>query len=564
VLVSDAVATAVASLGTEAAFGLAGSGNFMLVNALRDAGVDYHGACHEAGAVAMADGYARASGRVGVATLHQGPGFTNALTPLLEAVKSATPLVVLAAESPARAAHGNQVVDQERLADSLGAVVLRVDEPGTAMESVAEAFRRTEEERRPVVVGLPIDIQVRDLPIDATEAPRPHSTPRRPPADAAVTALADALAQSRRPLILAGRGAVAADAGPPLLALAELIGAPLTTTIVAKGLFSGAPLHAGVLGGFASPLTWELADQADMFLVFGASLDAWTTCGGRIPRPTALLARVDDDAAALAEPNPGSLVIDADARLTAEALLECLAGRTRVCGWGAARLRDRLAAYRRTDEIPDAASAALDPRSLAIELNGRLPERRVVALDSGHFLAFASIYLDSPDGRSFLFAQGFQAVGLGLGVAIGAAVACPDRVVAAVLGDGGAKMSLLELDTAVRHALPLAVIVFDDGGYGAEVHDFEPLGVPVDIARFPSRDFAAVARALDATGVTVRSIADLDAMAGWLERPEGPIVLDCKVDPRVDAVSLLTEAGAAEWSMPAPLPPDNRPSGGTC
>jgi 5-guanidino-2-oxopentanoate decarboxylase len=155
-------------------------------------------------------------------------------------------------------------------------------------------------------------------------------------------------------------------------------------------------------------------------------------------------------------------------------------------------------------------------------------------------------------------------VGLGLGVGIGAAVACPGRIVAAVIGDGGAKMSLLELDTAVRHALPLAVIVFDDGGYGAEVHDFEPHGVPVDIARFPSRDFAAVARALGATGITVRSVDDLDALTGWLDQPGGPIVLDCKVDPDVDGVSVLTEAGAAEWSLPAPHSLANQPAGGTC
>lgn len=563
-LVSEAVATAVAGLGTEAAFGLVGSGNFMLVNALCDAGVEYHGACHEAGAVAMADGYARASGRVGVATLHQGPGFTNSLTALTEAVKSGTPIVVLAAELPARATHSNQAVDQAGLAEAVGAVALRLGEPTAAMDDVAEAFGRAEAERCPVVLGLPTDTQAREHPIDATGDCRPRATPPRRPAAGAVTELADALAGSRRPLILAGRGAVSAEAGPALAALAELIGAPLTTTIVAKGLFSGEPLDAGVLGGFASPLAWELAEQADMFLVFGASLDAWTTCGGRVPSRTAVLARVDDDVAALARSTPASPAVHADARLAAEALLECLAGRARARGWREAAVRDRLRSHRRGDEVPEPASEALDPRRLAIELNRTLPEGRVVALDSGHFLAFAGIYLDSPDGRSFLFAQGFQSVGLGLSVGIGAAVACPGRVVAAVLGDGGAKMSLLELDTAVRHDLPIAVIVFDDGGYGAEVHDFEPLGVPVDVARFPSRDFAAIARALGATGLTVRSIADLDAITSWLERPTGPVVLDCKVDPSVDAVSVLTEAGAAEWSMPAPLHLANRPAGGTC
>jgi 5-guanidino-2-oxopentanoate decarboxylase len=113
-------------------------------------------------------------------------------------------------------------------------------------------------------------------------------------------------------------------------------------------------------------------------------------------------------------------------------------------------------------------------------------------------------------------------------------------------------MSLLELDTAVRHALPLVVVVFDDEGYGAEIHDFEPHGIPANIARFPGRDFAALGRAMGAGAATVHSLEDLEALTAWLDRPSGPLVLDCKVDPAVDAASVMTESGAAEWSMPAP------------
>jgi thiamine pyrophosphate-dependent acetolactate synthase large subunit-like protein len=551
VLVCELVGAAVARLGAEAVFGVTGSGNFVLANAMRAAGIDYHAACHEAGAVAMADGYARASGRVGVATVHQGPGFTNGLTALGEAVKSATPLVVLAAEAPPDSSHSSQVLDQAELARAIGAIALRLDDPSAAAADVAEAFGRTEEERCPVVLVLPNDVQAAPAPGGGIERLERHRANATAPSGDALRPLADALLAARRPLIVAGRGAVVAGAAAPLQALGEAIGAPLTATIVAKGLFAGDPFDAGVLGGFASPLTWGLAEQADLLAVFGASLDAWTTCGGQIPGAEATLALVDDDRSALAKRPDASFSVHGDARLTAEAPLDLLAGRTPAWRWRDSGLRALIAADRHPDEIPPAPSAALDPRRLAAELDRRLPRERVVALDSGHFLAFASIYLDSSDGRSFLFAQGFQSVGLGLGVGIGAAVARPERVVAAVLGDGGARMSLMELDTAVRHRLRLAVIVFDDGGYGAEVHDFEPLGVPVDIARFPSRAWAAVGRALGATGVEVRSLDDLDHLTSWLERPDGPIVLDCKVDPEVDAVSILTEAGAAEWSMPS-------------
>ena len=131
-------------------------------------------------------------------------------------------------------------------------------------------------------------------------------------------------------------------------------------------------------------------------------------------------------------------------------------------------------------------------------------------------------------------AQAFQSVGLGLATAIGASVARRDRVTVAVIGDGGARMSLMELDTAVRLALPLLVVVVNDAGYGAEVHDFEPLGVDVELARFPDVDFAAVARSARRTrrnGASPRRPAGRSALAR--RRPDRPLLLDCKVSPDV-------------------------------
>jgi thiamine pyrophosphate-dependent acetolactate synthase large subunit-like protein len=196
--VADAVAACVAAFGTRDVFGLVGSGNLQLANALVSAGATYHGACHEAGAVAMADGYARVSGAVGVATVHQGPGFTNALTALTEAVRSGTPLVLLAAESAA----GNQALDQVAVSESLGARVLRLRGAPDAAAALAQA----RDERRAVVLSLPLDVQSAPADAPTPSFPAPPA-PRRPSRDE-LDRVAETLAAAKRPVILAGRGAL--------------------------------------------------------------------------------------------------------------------------------------------------------------------------------------------------------------------------------------------------------------------------------------------------------------------------------------------------------------------
>jgi thiamine pyrophosphate-dependent acetolactate synthase large subunit-like protein len=145
------------------------------------------------------------------------------------------------------------------------------------------------------------------------------------------------------------------------------------------------------------------------------------------------------------------------------------------------------------------------------------------------------MFLGVPDARAWVFANGFQAVGLGLGVAIGAAVARPDRLTVAAVGDGGLFMALEEIETAARLALRLLVVVYDDRAYGAEVHHFGPMGYDVGTTRFPDADLAALARAAGAAGITVRSPGDLSPVRDWLRAGQGPLVVDAKVNPEVEA-----------------------------
>ncbi len=537
-LASEAVAAALHAEGVDTVFGLVGSGNFAVTVALTARGARLHAARQEGAAVSMADGWARVTGRTGVCTVHQGPGLTNTLTALAEAAKSRTPLVLLAADTAAAALRSNFRVDQHGLVESVGAVAERLHAGDTAGEDARRALRRARRERRPVVLMLPLDVQAEQAPdlADAALAPEPEL--RAPaPAPAAVSEAADLLAGAQRPVIVAGRGAVLAGAREPLAALGDRLGALLVTSAPAHGLFAGLPYAAGIAGGFSSPLTAELLPQADVVLAFGAGLNPWTTHQGTRFDPAAKVIQVDLEADAIGAHRPAAVAILGDAGATAGALVAELDARgTRLAGFRSDGLTEELIARRWSEEpfAPGTTPGTVDPRALTIALDRLLPADRQVALDSGAFMGWPAMYLGVPDAASWVFSNGFQAVGLGLGTAIGAAVARPDRLTVAAVGDGGALMALGELETAARLGLRLLIVVYDDAAYGAEVHHFGPHGLPLDSVRFGDTDLAALARAAGGAGVTVRSLDDLAAVEPWLAEPSpGPLLLDAKVDPEV-------------------------------
>jgi thiamine pyrophosphate-dependent acetolactate synthase large subunit-like protein len=172
----------------------------------------------------------------------------------------------------------------------------------------------------------------------------------------------------------------------------------------------------------------------------------------------------------------------------------------------------------------------IDPRALTAALDDLLPAERIVSVDSGNFMGYPSMFLGVPDEFGFCFTQAFQSVGLGLATAIGAALARPDRLPVAALGDGGLLMGASELETVVRLGLPMAVVVYDDEAYGAEVHHFGPHGAPLDTVRFPETDLAAVARGYGFDGVVVRGPEDLAPVAAWVAGPRAaPLLIDAKV-----------------------------------
>ncbi|HYB28279.1 MAG TPA: thiamine pyrophosphate-binding protein [Solirubrobacteraceae bacterium] len=536
--VADVVGATIAAQGVRDAFGVLGSGNLLVTNALRQRGARFHHARHEMSALCMADGYARVTGAVGVCSVHQGPGLTNAMTGLAEAAKSRTPVLVLAGETQAAALTSNFRIDQHDLVESVGAIADRVHGPGTAADDAARAYQRALTERRPVVLMLPIDIQAQ--PAGQTEPSRPPLPDIAGPAPAqeAITAAADLIQSATRPAIIAGRGAVLAGAGLELDRLGQRIGAILATSAPANGLFAGLPYALGISGGFASPFAASLLPRADLVLVVGASVNHWTTKHGTLIDAGAKVIQVDVEPRAIGRNRPADVAILGDAEATAQALNAELGTRGHTNeGFRTADTAARIATGAwRHERYEDASTEDwIDPRTVSIALNGILPKNRAVAVDSGHFLGYPSMYLDVPDARSWVFPNGFQAVGLGLGNAIGAAIAQPDRPTVAAIGDGGAFMALAELETAARLKLTLLVAIYDDAAYGAEVHHFGPMGHDVSLVRFPDADLAAIARAAGAKAATVRRTEDLAVVEEWLLNPHGPLVLDVKVNPTICA-----------------------------
>jgi len=542
--VAEAVGRALAGLGVNTVFGVVGSGNFHVTNALVAAGARFVAARHEGGATVMADAWARTTGSVGVVTVHQGPGLTNAMTGIAEAAKSRTPLLVLAAEAPE--IRSNFHVDVAGLAAAVGAAGERLYSPASALADAHRAYS-TALGRRTVVLALPLNVQAGQC----EPGPVPGLRRMFPPAPAAeaVAALAGVLREARRPVFVAGRGARGRAA--ELARLADACGALLATSAVAKGLFGGSPWNLDVSGGFASPLAAELISEADVIVGWGCSLNMWTMRHGKLIGPQATLVQVDDDAAALGAHRPVHLGVLGDVAETARAVAEALGTEGRrggrggetslvrdekspdAAGYRSAAVRERIAAEVRWRDVPHADEGdgeRIDPRTLSIALDDLLPAERTVAVDSGNFMGYPSMYLSVPDEAGFCFTQAFQSIGLGLATAIGAAIARPDRLAVAALGDGGALMGVSELETITRLGLPMVVLVYDDEAYGAEVHHFGPDGEPLDTVRFPPADIAAIGRGFGFEGITVRDPAGLAPVRGWLEGPrERPLLIDAKV-----------------------------------
>jgi thiamine pyrophosphate-dependent acetolactate synthase large subunit-like protein len=519
--VRDVVAGAVAQYGAECTFGVAGDANLFLVDALtRTHGIPYYSAAHEAGAVMMADGYGRVRGTVGIASVTHGPGLTNTITALTEAVRNRSRLVLLCGDTPAGKPFHLQNIDQRELVRATGARFAPLSTPATAAADVRTALRTAAREDVPVVVNMPLDLLDAPAPDDGpAPSSREHDlvVSRTAPDPDDLDRALGILVAARRPVLLAGRGAVRSGARAAIVELAERLGAPLATTLLAKDWFAGVPGDLGICGTLSSDGTGAVLADADCVVAFGAGLTPHTTAG--LP-PGAALVHCDVRPAAFDRFRTVEARLLGDARTTAEAMIEALSGADAPT----TRYRDRA--------VQEPLTSDDGPLGLTLALDALLPRPRTVILDAGRYMGLPMRHITVPDPDAFVFTCNFGSIGLGTGNAVGAAVARPDRPAVAFVGDGGFMMGgLAEFNTAVRHGLDLIVVVYNDRAYGAEYIQLERRGLPTGLSEFAWPDLAGTARALGGDGVTCTGADDLKDVAKAVEGRTRPLLIDLHLDP---------------------------------
>jgi thiamine pyrophosphate-dependent acetolactate synthase large subunit-like protein len=531
--VCDALADELVASGVRTVFGLMGEDTASLVTALAARDVEVHAARHENVAITMADGYAWAGDTLGVCIISRGPGATNGLTAAISAVRAGRPLLLVAGEAPSQPGPGPDLkeLDHALLARAAGLVHARITAGDDATSVLREAIS-VARSARPVLLTVQADVfHGAAAPAARHPAPPPEES-RKPPAPAArdVDALAALLRDARRPLLLAGAGAVASGAAPAIARLADRTGALVGTTLKAKDLFRGAPWDVGVVGGFTNPVRRPLLEEVDCVLAFGASLSSLTTARGALFAGVPF-AQIDVDDRRLGAITPITTPVVGDARATAEALLAVVpdsppGGDAR---FHTAETRARLALepeFQPTEPRPD----SMDPQALVRRLDTLLHPDRTVVADGGHHAGFPAMYLPVAGPWRWLYTLDFAAVGMGLGSALGVAAARPGSPTVLFIGDGGLSMTLGDLATVAAQQPSLVIVVMNDRAWGAERHFLDLLGLPHAQAQLPDVDFAAVAAGLGIAGARIRSLGELDAHADRLAAATGaPLVLDCHI-----------------------------------
>ncbi len=548
--VYEAIAQSLIAEGVTDFFGLMGDGNMWLWGAIcRDPKVRGYSARHESMSISMADGYARTTGKVGVAMVTCGPGITQCGTSLIAAYRGKTPVVMIAGEIQPGSKNRTQVMDQRRFVEACNTRFHTITSADNMAEEIAEAFYAARVHRCPVMLNLPMGLQEEDFDWDYEYRPSWEFLPKRmeTPAPDILAEVVEKLASAERPVIVAGRGAIMAGAREELIKLGERTGALLATSLQGKSLFAGHEWNVGISGAFASEPTERLLAEADFVLGVGAELGYYTTEGG-LMFPSAEVARID------IKPMPEEigvipgLYVQADAKKAVAALNEALEGRQiRKTGLRTAETRAILDAPDHQFTPP---TDGLDPRALGRKLGAAIPKGALITCGAGHFFSWVASYMPMPEGSEIQFSYNFGAVGQGLGVMVGTAVGNPDRKHVAIEGDGSMMFNIQELETIVREKLDITLVVWNDGGYGAEVHKLTAKGFNEKLAQWESPDFVAVAKAFGGDGVKLDTVDQIgDAVKAGLAK--GGLYL---IDARVSATTPTDPYAKVYHGIPSMAP----------
>ena len=526
----EAIAECVLAEGVNTVFALMGDANLDLLAYLesRQASVT-HATRHENSVVAMASGYAQATGSVGFCTVSSGPALANAAVALTTAARSHTPLVLLTGPASWGDTNSPQRFDHAGLAALTGAAYEPVYDVDSVPDLVWRAFYRARTTKAPVVLDVPVDLQDQpyDWPLDY------HSTadalpPVRPiQVHAADVGAAHAIiAESQRPIIIAGSGATDPDTVASIRELASRIGALLATALPGRGIFDGDPFSIGIAGLFSTSKTMELFAEADCVIAIGASLNYYTTEGGYLFQ-NAKVVHVDTRETVLTSlGRPVDCYVRADAGQFASALLEAHA--ETVQRYRTDQVRAEIAADPIDDYQAEIGLGELDPRAVCTTISERLTPATTLVIGAGHFWAFPVMHIRGRS-HSTLFSNQFGSIGLGLPVAIGAAHAHPQQSTILIEGDASVMMSLADLEALGRQAAKLLVVVMNDQALGAEFHKLSAKGMDPQSATTPQLDIAEIATALGCTAMRISSEAELEAGLQKFEQQDKTMLLDVAI-----------------------------------
>ena len=514
--------------GVETLFGLMGDANLFMVDSfVRDCGGTFVPAAHEGSTILMASAYAKVTGKVGVATVTHGPALSNCVTALTEVVRGQVPLVLLVGDTPSDNPRHLQSIDQRELVKVTGAGFEQLRTPETVGKDVARAFYRAQVERRPIVLNMPADFMWQEAAYEM-QVLDVFTTPGGVAEGDVLDNAIGMIASARRPLILAGGGAIAAR--DQLVRLADRLEAPLATTLQAKGLFNDHPYNMDIFGTLSTPAAYELMQQSDCIICFGSALHDFTTDRGKLMQKKRIV-QVDVNPAAIGGGVHPDAALIADAGLAAEQILFWLdEAEIAPSGFTAELDPDILTLHPVGSE--KVADGAINYVYALERLETALPKDRILVSDGGRFMTEVWCRISVPDPQSFVSTVNFGSIGLGLQTAIGAGVAVPDRPVVLFTGDGGFMMGgINEFNTAVRLGLDLIVIVANDAAYGAEHIQFIDRKMDPSLTEFQWPSFAQIATSLGGAGVEVRSKDELETALTALAERTGPILIELHLDP---------------------------------
>jgi len=525
-----ALANAFAAEGVDHHFALMGDGNMHWVTAMKDIeGMNTYHARHEHCACAMAMGYYSATGKVGVASVTCGPGFTQIMTALTSAARSRVPMVVFAGEVPIGAKWYGQWIEQQPLAAACGAHYISAHSPVRMYQYVREAFHVARHERKPVVIGIPYDLQLQPLPNIGEYRPATQITPvvaPIPPNPDQAAMVAEKLAKAKLPIIIAGRGVVWADGRKEVEELAEASGALLSTTLLGRGMYDHNPFSIGIAGGFSRAIARELFAEADLVIAIGASLTYYTVDGDNL-FPQAEVVQVDLAPMGLRDGNQAAdIYMKADAKLTAADLTK----RIKAIGKTAANIRSPELAKRIKEEPADdtpftVKPGELDPREVFKELENVIPKDYDVVSGSGHHSYFHTT-MRGGDPTRYHAMRDFGAIGNSISYAIGVAAARKNGKVVLFEGDGSLLMHIQELEAVKRHGIKLLIVCANDGAYGAEIHKLRADGIDDSGAIFGRPDFKAISNGFGLGGATVTDVKQFKALMEAYEKGSETVIWD--------------------------------------